>query len=48
MTCEMCHGRVEELESMAKITNVTTMTGCVDCHRQNDAGTECKYCHSDK
>jgi hypothetical protein len=48
MTCEMCHGRVQELDAMAKITNVTTMAGCVDCHKKNDAGTGCKYCHADK
>jgi Cytochrome c3 len=48
MTCEMCHSKVEELDTMAKITNVTTMAGCVDCHKENDAGIGCKYCHADK
>lgn len=48
MTCEMCHGHVEELEIMARITNVTTMAGCVDCHRNHDAGTGCRDCHADK
>ena len=48
MTCEMCHGRVEELEVMTKVSNVTTMAGCIDCHRKNDASTGCRYCHADK
>lgn len=48
MTCEMCHGKVEELDTMAKITNVTTMAGCIDCHKKNEADTGCKYCHADK
>jgi hypothetical protein len=48
MTCEMCHGKVEGLDTMAKITNVTTMAGCIDCHKKNDAGTGCRYCHADK
>ena len=48
MTCEMCHGKVEELDTMAKTTNVVTMAGCIDCHKKNDANTGCKYCHSDK
>lgn len=48
MTCEMCHGQVAELEVMTKVSNVTTMAGCIDCHRKNDASTGCRYCHADK
>jgi len=48
MTCEMCHGQVEEMEVMTKVSNVTTMAGCIDCHRKNDASTGCRYCHADK
>jgi Cytochrome c7 and related cytochrome c len=48
MTCAMCHGQVAELEVTAKVTNVTTMAGCIDCHRKNDASTGCRYCHADK
>ena len=48
MTCEMCHGRVEEIEVMTMVSNVTTMAGCIDCHRKNEASTGCQYCHSDK
>ena len=48
ITCKMCHGKVEDLDAMASITNVTTMAGCVDCHKKNDAATGCKYCHADR
>jgi hypothetical protein len=48
MTCEMCHGQVAEIEVMTKVSNVTTMAGCIDCHRKNDASTGCQYCHADK
>ncbi|MBZ5526273.1 MAG: cytochrome c family protein [Acidobacteriia bacterium] len=48
MTCAMCHGPVEEMEVMARATNVTTMAGCIECHRKNDASTGCQYCHADK
>ena len=45
MKCEMCHGPVAEMEVMPKVTNVTTMGGCVDCHKQNEAPTGCVTCH---
>jgi hypothetical protein len=48
MTCEMCHGQVAEMEVMTKVSNVTTMAGCIDCHRKNDTSTGCRYCHPDK
>jgi Cytochrome c7 and related cytochrome c/Class III cytochrome C family len=48
MTCEMCHGQVADMDVMRKATNVTTMAGCIECHRENDASTGCKYCHADK
>jgi hypothetical protein len=48
MKCEMCHGQVSQMDVMGRASNVTTMEGCVDCHRKNDASTGCQYCHSDK
>jgi len=29
----------------AKVTNVTTMGGCVDCHKRNEVSTGCVTCH---
>lgn len=48
MTCEMCHGQVAQMEAMARVTNVTSMEGCVDCHKQHDANTGCDFCHEGK
>jgi hypothetical protein len=48
MKCDSCHGEVSNMEVLKRATNVTTMAGCVDCHRKNDANTGCQYCHSGK
>jgi hypothetical protein len=48
MTCEMCHGKVEEMDVMTRVTDVTKMAGCIDCHRKNDVSTGCRFCHQDK
>jgi len=45
VTCQMCHGDVAQMEVMTKTTNVTTMAGCVACHRQKNAATGCETCH---
>jgi hypothetical protein len=45
MKCEMCHGDVSEMEVVRKVTGVTTMGGCVQCHRQHEANTGCQTCH---
>jgi len=48
MTCEMCHGKVAEMNVLTRVTNVTKMAGCIDCHRKNEVSTGCKFCHTDK
>lgn len=45
LRCDACHGDVAQMEIMEKVTNVTTMAGCVDCHRQKKASTDCGSCH---
>ncbi len=45
LTCEMCHGNVAQMEVVSKATNVTTMAGCVACHRKKEAPTGCETCH---
>jgi hypothetical protein len=45
LTCEMCHGKVAQMEVISRTTNVTTMAGCVACHRQKEAPTGCETCH---
>ena len=46
MKCEACHGEVAKMEVLAMATNVTTMAGCVDCHKKNNASSGCQFCHS--
>jgi hypothetical protein len=41
----MCHGNVAQMEVMSRTTNVTTMAGCVACHRKKEAPTGCETCH---
>ncbi len=46
--CETCHGPVSQMEVLAKVTNVTSMEGCLNCHRENHANTGCGFCHEEK
>lgn len=48
MKCESCHGEVSKMETVSAAMNITTMAGCVDCHKRNDASTGCQFCHSGK
>ena len=45
ITCAECHGDVASLEVMTRLTNVTSMEGCITCHRAKKAGTGCEFCH---
>ena len=48
LTCEGCHGEVAQMEVMSKPKDVTTMAGCMACHRANGASTGCEFCHEGK
>ena len=48
LKCDQCHGDVPQMERMAKVTDVTSMGGCVACHKQYKAGTGCEFCHEGK
>ena len=43
-TCQLCHG---DVGSMMKVRQVKSlkMGFCVDCHRDNNAPTDCTTCH---
>jgi len=43
--CEECHGQVDQLEVMARVTGVTAMYACIDCHVQHGAKEVCETCH---
>jgi len=48
MTCDACHGALADMDIVARVTNVTTMQGCVDCHKAHQVSTGCNFCHDDK
>jgi hypothetical protein len=43
--CKDCHGDVEKMDVIYRATNVTTMGGCVECHKQRSGPTGCMSCH---
>jgi hypothetical protein len=42
--CTMCHGEVREMTKVKQERSLK-MGDCVDCHRDNDAPTDCTTCH---
>ncbi len=48
ITCEDCHGPVAQMEVLTKVKDVTSMTGCMDCHRQRGAALGCAVCHESR
>jgi c(7)-type cytochrome triheme protein len=47
LTCAQCHGDVTAWEKPPDRvdTRLTNMDGCIDCHRQRGASTNCRTCH---
>ena len=43
-TCTICHGKVRAMEKVKQERRLK-MGDCVDCHRDNDAPTDCVTCH---
>ncbi len=43
-SCSTCHGDVGAMEQVKQVRNLK-MRDCVDCHRQNNAPTDCATCH---
>jgi hypothetical protein len=46
-TCEDCHGKVAEMEQMAKVKDIS-MGACMNCHRINKAANDCMACHDQR
>lgn len=44
VACQTCHGPVESMERVEQF-NTLQMGWCVECHRMNNAPTECSTCH---
>jgi hypothetical protein len=48
ITCEDCHGPVARVDVVTKVKDVTSMTGCMDCHRRRGAPLGCAVCHESR
>lgn len=44
ITCSTCHGDVASMTEVKQVRNLK-MRDCVDCHRANNAPTDCTTCH---
>lgn len=42
--CSTCHGDVRNMQQVTQVT-VFRMGVCVNCHRANNARTDCSFCH---
>ncbi|EMJ90485.1 cytochrome c3 family protein [Leptospira alstonii serovar Pingchang str. 80-412] len=42
--CSQCHGNVAEMVKVKQVASLN-MGYCVDCHRENNAPTDCSTCH---
>ncbi|HLU99621.1 MAG TPA: cytochrome c3 family protein [Acidobacteriota bacterium] len=42
--CHVCHGEVEQQDVLTRQREMT-MLFCVDCHKDEQASTECNFCH---
>ena len=42
--CSTCHGDIASMEVVKQVRNLK-MRDCVDCHRENNAPTDCTTCH---
>lgn len=43
-SCSTCHGDIASMEVVEQVRNLK-MRDCVDCHRDNEAPTDCTTCH---
>ena len=45
LTCETCHGPVQERDVLVKEVS-TSMTTCMNCHTTREVPNHCSFCHS--
>ncbi|MBL75738.1 MAG: molecular chaperone [Chloroflexi bacterium] len=43
-SCSTCHGDIASMKVVEQVRNLK-MRDCVDCHRENNAPTDCTTCH---
>ena len=44
LDCTQCHGEVKYMDKVRRVSSLE-MGWCVNCHRENDAPTDCLICH---
>lgn len=47
VTCETCHGPVGTRDALRREKDIS-MGACMECHRQNKASNDCKFCHDQR
>lgn len=45
VSCQECHGQVQEMEVIEEVAQPLDMGWCVSCHQENDASVDCAVCH---
>jgi hypothetical protein len=45
LECQECHGQVQEMNVIEAVEQPLKMGWCIQCHRDNDASTDCTVCH---
>jgi len=47
MNCDICHGEIGQMEKpiTEPIQSTVTMDGCIACHQDKGASTDCLSCH---
>ncbi len=45
VTCQTCHGEVQEMAVIEEVNQPLTMGWCVSCHREREAAQDCTVCH---
>ncbi len=48
LSCQDCHGDVARMETITRVKDITSMGGCMGCHRERKAGLGCELCHEGK
>jgi len=48
IVCAACHGEIAQMDQTTRATSVTTMGGCVACHKRNEVTTGCQSCHENQ
>jgi len=46
LSCQTCHGPVQERSELTLETGVIAMSSCIGCHQANEAEAECYTCHA--